>query len=104
MEKIEYNVGDTYYQMTLSYFLHLEGGGDEYAFSEDEKFSKCTIKYITPEGGLILEAPNDSVGFYDGTFDTCQFSGKMIRSDYPDFDGDDNVQYIVPYYDGCPFY
>ena len=98
-----YKVGDTYCLMSLGYFLHLEAGGDEDDYPEDKQYCECTIKYMTPEGGFILEAPERSVGYYDGTFDTCRFSGKEIKAEYPDFDGDDDADYIVPYYDGCPF-
>lgn len=96
-------VGDPYRLTSLSYFLHLEDGGSEDSFPEEEKYYECTVKYITPEGGLILglNAPGK---VHDDTFDTCLFSGKEIKAEYPDFDGPVDAEYIVPHYDGCPFY
>ena len=89
--------------MTLGYFLHLDGGGNEDEYPESERYSDCIIRYITKEGGLILEVL-DLESCVDGTFDTSLFSGGMIKEEYPDFVGDDNVWYFVPYFDGCPLY
>ena len=99
----DYKVGDRYQQMTLGYFLHLEDGGDEDCYPESDRYSDCIIRYITKEGGLILEVL-DSIGNGDGTFDTSLFTGGMIKEEYPDFDGRDDAWYCVPYFDGCPLY
>ena len=100
----EYKIGDTYYQMTLSYFQHLEEGGDEDDFLEEEKYCKCIVRYVTPEGWLIMEENDSSLISADGTFDASRFLGKEIKSVFPDFEGDDETEYIVPYYDGHPLY
>ncbi|MBQ5888829.1 MAG: hypothetical protein IIW77_06110 [Bacteroidaceae bacterium] len=99
----DYKIGDHYLQMTLGYFLHLDEGGDEDAYPENEQYADCIIRYITPEGGLVMQVL-DSAGSGDGTFDTSSFTGEMIKEIYPDFDGDDDAWYFVPYFEGYPFY
>lgn len=100
----EYKIGDTYYQMTLSYFQHLEDGGYEDDFPEEEKYCKCIVRHVTPEGWLVLQEDNSWRAFDDGSFDACRFLGKEIKSVFPDFEGDDETEYVVPYYDGHPLY
>lgn len=48
-------MGDDYPQITFDFFQYLEEGGDSTKYT-DKKYYNATIKYITPTGGLILEA------------------------------------------------
>lgn len=100
-----YKVGDTYRIITLSCFLHINNGGDIDDIPEEEQYLEGVIKYITPEGGLVIEMEQSVLSSdLDGTLDTTLFSGKDIKEVYPDFDGEDNRKYCVPFYDGYPFF
>lgn len=93
-----YKVGDKYEQMTLGYFLNLqEGGDDEYL---GEEYIECTVKYVTQEGFLIMDTNGNDT---DDTFELSLFSGREIKKYYPDFTGDDDKKYFIPYYEGSPF-
>lgn len=100
MVKSVYNIGDEYQQMRLNYHYFLENGGKEENYPYP-KYYNCTIKYITDVGSFILEI-NETID--DDSFEMCMFSGEDIKKIFSDFEGDDDKEYCVMYYDNSPFF
>jgi hypothetical protein len=98
--KKTYSVGDEYIMTSRGFFEYILNGGckDNYPFVKEYK---CTVVYIIENGGVILKV-NDPIT--DDTFDSSLLFGNLVKTYFPDFDGDDNETYCIPYYDGCPLY
>jgi hypothetical protein len=103
MADTSWKVGDNYPQITFEFFQYLEEGGDSAKYT-DKKYYNATIKYITPTGGLILEATDiDDMKTDDGMSQSI-FTGQEIQKEYPDFTGDPDTEYCVLYEENSPFY
>lgn len=90
-----YQIGDSYKQITYEYWEYLNEGGDPTKYNE-KQFYDTKIAYVTEKGGLILEVEEKEVK-YDEGLEFSLFKGEDINNVYSDFNGEPNQTYLVLY-------